>query len=391
MVVDKLSSRAVGALLLMTLHAPVVFAHGYLSDPESRAYLCKLGENSDCGAVQWEPQSLEASDRYPEGGPADGQLASAGISLFSEMDEQSSQRWTKHKIEGSDLDISWQFTANHRTRDWRYFITRAGWDQDASLSRSSFETEPFCRVDGHSMIPEKEVTHRCDLPADREGYHVILAVWDIGDTENSFYNVMDVDIQGDSSATSSWKDIGDINPSVDLETGDRVSARFFGSQGELTNFNTAIQIGSSSEGARDNWPRELSRAINSAEGDFKAGREDSQGDISPVSGKNDVFVPTSSNVQRIEVEIAQATRSDEGSTDSDSDSGTDTESVDDGNDSVETGSEDSESAGAGSDGEQRNGGVGSFDGLFGVLVIGLLALRRVFFRAEQIQLTGARP
>ena len=49
-----------------------VFAHGYVSEPAGRSYLCKLGDNTGCGAVQWEPQSVEGPDgspRFPVGGP----------------------------------------------------------------------------------------------------------------------------------------------------------------------------------------------------------------------------------------------------------------------------------------------------------------------------------
>ena len=47
-------------------------AHGYVSEPEGRSYLCKLGDNTGCGAVQWEPQSVEGPDgnpRFPIEGP----------------------------------------------------------------------------------------------------------------------------------------------------------------------------------------------------------------------------------------------------------------------------------------------------------------------------------
>ena len=35
------------------------FGHGYVSEPPGRSFLCKLGDNTGCGAVQWEPQSVE--------------------------------------------------------------------------------------------------------------------------------------------------------------------------------------------------------------------------------------------------------------------------------------------------------------------------------------------
>ena len=41
------------------------FSHGYVSEPKSRSYLCKLGDNTGCGAVQYEPQSVEGPDGNP--------------------------------------------------------------------------------------------------------------------------------------------------------------------------------------------------------------------------------------------------------------------------------------------------------------------------------------
>ncbi|WP_177944882.1 lytic polysaccharide monooxygenase, partial [Klebsiella grimontii] len=34
-----------------------------------------------------------------------------------------------------------------------------------------------------------------NIPTDRKGYHVIYAVWGIGDTVNAFYQAIDVNIQ----------------------------------------------------------------------------------------------------------------------------------------------------------------------------------------------------
>lgn len=44
------------------------------------------------------------------------------------------------------------------------------------------------------MVNDTE-THRINIPADRKGYHVIYAVWDINDTINSFYQAIDVNVQ----------------------------------------------------------------------------------------------------------------------------------------------------------------------------------------------------
>ena len=105
------------ASALLMLGSSNVFAHGYIKQPEARGYLCKLGENSQCGAVQWEPQSLEGYSGFPQNGPADGQIASAGLAQFSPLNEQTVSRWAKRPITAGPTNFTWRFTANHVTRD----------------------------------------------------------------------------------------------------------------------------------------------------------------------------------------------------------------------------------------------------------------------------------
>jgi len=72
--------------------------HGYIDFPTSRAYLCSLGKNGNCGAVMVEPQSVEGRKGFPRHGPADGKIASAGHRWFGELDEQTATRWTKADV-----------------------------------------------------------------------------------------------------------------------------------------------------------------------------------------------------------------------------------------------------------------------------------------------------
>lgn len=81
--------KTVFAFTLSCLLASPAFSHGYITEPASRAANCKTGKNPAhmCGAVQWEPQSIEALSGYPEGYyPPDGQLASGGIERFLPLD-----------------------------------------------------------------------------------------------------------------------------------------------------------------------------------------------------------------------------------------------------------------------------------------------------------------
>lgn len=61
--------------------------HGYIDFPTSRAYMCSLGKNGNCGAVMVEPQSVESRKGLTRHGPVDDKVASAGHRWFDELDE----------------------------------------------------------------------------------------------------------------------------------------------------------------------------------------------------------------------------------------------------------------------------------------------------------------
>jgi len=181
--------KIVAALLTgaSCLLAQSAFSHGYMVN--SRADLCHTGKNSNCGPIQWEPQSVEGGDRYPETGPSDGTLASAGNTGFSQLNEQSRGRWSKVAMKSGAQTLQWQFTAPHSSRDIRYWITKVDWDPNAPLTRAQFEAQPFCQVQYGNAKPvastAERANHYCNVPQ-RTGYHIILSVWDVADTVNSF-------------------------------------------------------------------------------------------------------------------------------------------------------------------------------------------------------------
>lgn len=181
----------------MILLSEQASAHGWVDGPASRAILCKNGQNTDCGAIVYEPQSLEAPKGFPNAGPADGKIASAN-GAFPKLDEQSANRWTKVNISAGTNTFTWKFTAPHATANWKYYITKPGWDPNAPLTRNFFDLTPFCTVNYGGVQPPFTYSHTCNVP-ERTGYHVILAVWEIADTANAFYNVIDVDFGGGNS------------------------------------------------------------------------------------------------------------------------------------------------------------------------------------------------
>lgn len=183
------------AIIILVAFSTKVSAHGYVDSPKSRALLCKEGINKDCGAVIYEPQSLEGPGNFPIQGVPDGKIPSAG-GKFPNLDEQSSTRWAKNPIKSGINTFSWTLTAAHATDKWEYYITKEGWDPNQPLKRSDLEL--FCTINDGGKRPGSKVSHTCFVP-ERSGYHVILAYWKIYDTANAFYNVIDVDFGGNSN------------------------------------------------------------------------------------------------------------------------------------------------------------------------------------------------
>src|ERR1041384_1347582 len=142
--------------------------HGYTDPPVSRQKLCQNGTVTNCGDIQWEPQSVEGPKGFPAGGPADGQICNGGVSRFR------------------------QFTAMHATTDFKYYVTKPGWNQNHNLARSDLNLTPFLTVPYNGQRPPSTLSHSGTLPSGLSGRHVILAVWTIADTGNAFYACSDV-------------------------------------------------------------------------------------------------------------------------------------------------------------------------------------------------------
>jgi predicted carbohydrate-binding protein with CBM5 and CBM33 domain len=284
-------------------------AHGYVSEPAGRPLLCKLGGNTACGAVQWEPQSVEGPDgapRFPVGGPEDGTIAAAGSPSWSELNAQSPSRWFKHDFAAGYQTFEWTFTANHVSRDWRYFITKPDWNPAEPLGREAFELAPFCEYDGGMERPPMTIQHNCFVP-EREGYHVILAVWDVGDTAASFYNAIDVSFSGENPISTPVpesdpvKEVGLISGAIALERGDIISTVVYEGNEEQPALSVSYEAVDYTSGAAASLA--LAREINAAALGYQAGERD--GDLFlPVAGQNRIY--SEGAISNVEVRVTYA-------------------------------------------------------------------------------------
>ena len=183
-------------LMLSLFLTGYVYAHGYIDNPPSRSFLCTHAGgalNKACGAVMYEPQSIEGVKGFPVGGPSDGLIASAGNPSFSELNEQTPGRWYKVNLKSGAHTFDWTLTARHSTTSWKYYITKQAWDPNNPLARADFDLKPFCERFDNGKIPQSKVQMNCTIPQ-RSGYQVILGVWTIADTGNAFYQVIDANM-----------------------------------------------------------------------------------------------------------------------------------------------------------------------------------------------------
>lgn len=297
-------------LLAAVLASQNAAAHGYLNEPPSRAFLCQKALNKDCGGAQYEPQSVgETFKGFPAGvggaplqGPIDGQIAS-GSARFSALDAQSSTRWHLTEIMDRAIDFSWSYAAPHKTTKHEYFITQSGWNPNQPLTRASFDSTPFCVVDGGGVLPVSGAKQACNIPDDKNGHHVILGLWTVADTDAAFHNVVDVNILAEAPVPGGWNPVGSITPVTNLLVGDRAKARAFTAEGESPSHSVEISIDNAQEGKPENWSFKLSEQINKTQKLVRAGIRGENDAIEPVKGTNKLYAQKESAITRYEVTL----------------------------------------------------------------------------------------
>ncbi|WP_380179660.1 lytic polysaccharide monooxygenase [Kalamiella sp. sgz302252] len=202
--------------------------HGHIATPASRAYFAwqegklNAGQLNQREAGKFFPATqsgltdvVAPSDSPNALPPRDGEIASANQGDGRFLDEPGTH-WKKHTVTSNEImKFVWTYTAPHSTRRYNYFITREDWNPNLPLSRAQFESEPFFKAEfteqpfwshGATLRPTGPTTHEIQLPQ-RSGYHVLLAVWEVADTGNAFYQVIDLDFVGNGNG-------GEIIPAI---------------------------------------------------------------------------------------------------------------------------------------------------------------------------------
>ncbi|CAO95826.1 N-acetylglucosamine-binding protein GbpA [Erwinia tasmaniensis] len=287
-----------------------VLAHGYITTPPSRDTMCKMSKNNTeiCGdQVQYNTSSIGESPKGFPGNintPPDGKLPSgtgSAAPMSEKLNLQTADMWAKSPIKAGEYKFTWEITAPHKTTNFNYFITKQGWDANKPLTRDSFETVPFCVNEMNGVAPLLgAVSHDCVLP-ERTGYQVIYAAWEISDTGNTFYKVIDVDF-GNAIPSEFPKSVGEINPTIDLKAGDTASVRVF-EDTEKSSAGVTLKINSDAEGKKEVWSKALAELINKEYKDVRAGILNEDGTVEPAAGRNNIYAKKDSAISAIHLEL----------------------------------------------------------------------------------------
>lgn len=295
------------------------FAHGYVESPKSRAFMCASSGgslNHGCGAVAYEPQSIEyapsvshhhpsqyCSGDFTQCGPKNGTIASGGMSNFAQLNEQSATRWEKTTVKPGVNEFAWYYTASHATSYYQFYITKKDWNPNQPLSRDSFELKPLLTENGNNARPPtRGVTkHKVNIPADHNGYHVILATWKIADTGATFYQVIDLNIEGSDVPAPDLNILGAVQPE-NLNIGDKVSTRVFTRDGEQQSRQTKLNIETAEQAQANTWPFLLAQKAKKSENGYTMGELNDDNQVVPNYGKNTVYAKKDSDVVRVEIQ-----------------------------------------------------------------------------------------
>ncbi|GII85593.1 cellulose-binding protein [Sphaerisporangium siamense] len=167
-------ATALVAAGISVLSATPASAHGYISQPPSRQAFCAQRVVPNCGDIVYEPQSVEA--------PKGSRACNGGGTRFAVLNDDS-KAWPATNV-GNSVTFNWILTARHATSTWEYYIGN---------------TRVAVFNDGGKQ-PGATVQHTVNLSG-FSGRQKLLAVWNIADTINAFYNCVDLQIGGGGPST----------------------------------------------------------------------------------------------------------------------------------------------------------------------------------------------
>ncbi|WP_313140531.1 lytic polysaccharide monooxygenase [Stenotrophomonas sp.] len=273
------SHRAALALAILgsVTVSGAALAHGTLSKPSSRVYSCYQGNpenptNPACAAAKaiggaqpfydWAGINQAAANGNHQAVVPDGELCSGGNSKYRGLDLNRSD-WQTTPIRGDTrgrYTFEYKAPAPHATREWKFYVTREGWQPGSPLRWA--DLEHFCTL-GNVPVSGDVYKLECPLPK-RTGQHVIYNTWQRSDSAEAFYTCADVRFEGGGGVAPppQWQDAGPVTARGALEVGTTLSLRVFNANGNDVE-RPEITLAAGQTGATQ-WPLALARKVNAS-------------------------------------------------------------------------------------------------------------------------------
>ncbi len=221
------------------------FAHGTMTTPVSRVYACFQGNpenptNPACAAAKaiggsqafydWNGINQANANGNHQAVVPDGKPCSGNNPTFRGLDVNRSDWQTTpiHADANGRFTFLFKATAPHATRDWRFFVTRDGWQPGSPLRWADLQefctlgNTPLCRWHLQAAV-HAAAAHRpaCDLQH-------------LADSTEAFYTCMDVRFEGGGGGTTpapQWQDAGPVTARGELPVGTTLALRVFNASG----------------------------------------------------------------------------------------------------------------------------------------------------------------
>ena len=197
---------AAGPVLGVLLLAPIApaAAHGAPTAPLSRAAACGTeggatartaacraarAANGDATFADWDNLRVAGVDGRDREVIPDGKLCSGGLPAFRGLDLALADWPTTTLTSGAAMTFTYRATIAH-PGEFRFFVTRDGYDPTVPLRWSDLEPQPFLRV---SDPPLQDGSYRIKgtLPTHRTGRQLIYTIWQNVGTD-TYYSCSDV-------------------------------------------------------------------------------------------------------------------------------------------------------------------------------------------------------
>ncbi|GII97225.1 lytic polysaccharide monooxygenase auxiliary activity family 9 protein [Sinosporangium siamense] len=195
---------AAPSLLALTLVPGSAYAHGTMSNPPSRTWVCfnEGPENPKTAACKqavaiggtqplydWHEVNIgDANGRHRQLIP-DGKLCSAGRDKYRGFDQARADWPTAALPSTGQHTFNYRATAPHRGTIELY-VTKDGYDATKPLKWSDLEAQPFHRATNPTLV-SGAYQMNAKLPSKR-GRHLIYSIWQRSDSPEAFYTCSDV-------------------------------------------------------------------------------------------------------------------------------------------------------------------------------------------------------